>query len=85
MWLCGRSLTTTTMMSSSLRSWLFGPKGPILPLTVVNSSRQMTGTVPPPVEKPTNRLAADRLADTAEKGLLVPTCYIQVRSDSAMV
>lgn len=78
MWLCGRSLTT--MMSSSLRSWLFGPKGPILPLTAMNPAWQMSSTgSPPPVEKPTNRLAADRLADTAEKGLLVPTCYVQVR------
>lgn len=84
MWLCGKSLTTTTtMLNSSLRSWLFGPKGPILPMTVV---RQMTAPAqPPPVEKPTNRLAADRLADKAEKGLLVPTCYVQVRGEPAMV
>ena len=73
------------MLNSSLRSWLFGPKGPILPLTVMNSARQMSATVPPPpVEKPTNRLAADRLADGAEKGLLVPTCYVQVRGDPAI-
>jgi hypothetical protein len=70
-------------MNSSLRSWLFGPKGPILPLTAVAASRQMT-TQTQPLEKPVNRLAPDRLADTAEKGLLVPSVYIQIRG-TAMV
>jgi hypothetical protein len=79
-------MTTTMMtMNSSLRSWLFGPKGPILPLTVVAANRQMTTTTQTQsLEKPVNRLAPDRIADTAEKGMLVPAVYIQIRG-AAMV
>jgi hypothetical protein len=76
-------LITTMTMNSSLRSWLFGSKGPILPLTAVAATRPVQ-TQAAPVEKPANRLAPDRLADTAEKGQMVPAYYIQVRG-AAMV
>lgn len=73
----------TTMMNFSLRSWLIGPKHPILPLTTRKMMQQQqpqiqTQTQQLSVKSSTNRLAIDYFADTAEKGQIVPACYVRI-------